>query len=365
MIGKLQFRILLRFFLLTTISGPSAFSADISPSMSCYILTPSDLQNWQEENPLCRLSCIDPKTGVTSSWDIDVMAGGLFRIVLELEIDLSHGKLYAWAAKKSEGPGWRIFDLNTLKLITPDTPLRSIEGMEPRLRVDGDYLLLFYQDSSYSRENSGVYVFDAATLSQINAKMGIGGMGFDLIFLDNSHRHFYMISKWDDRSFPAIQRIAVPSLDLVYSIETKDLFDSHSKHISVLDIKENKGLLFAYQTVAEKVGESSSGFFAVLDLETRKIIEKGELIAGPGIESARFTQDASYFFFQSRDSTEVSLYNTDDMKVTKVFNQMGVRALMFSYIEGNDIYIYSASGHSYKHIDASTGNVVAEIPIVK
>jgi len=365
MIGKLQFRILIGFFLLPTILTPSAFSADITPSMSCGILTPSDLDNWQEENPLGKLSCIDEKTGVVYRWDIDVMAAGLFRNVLELEIDLSHGRLYAWASRKSEGPGWRIFDLNTLKLITPETPLRSIEGMKPRLRVDEDYLLLFYQDSSYSRENSGVFVFDAATLSLINTKMGIGGEDDDPIFLDDSHRYFYMISKWDNRSFPAIQKIAVPSLDLIYSIGTKDLLDSQSKLVSVLDVKENKGLLFVHQTLAEDFRETSSGYFSILDLETRKIIEQGDSTVGPVIQSGRFTGDASHFFVQYWDSTEISLYKTDDLKVTKMFGQIMSRALVNSYIEGNDIYILDASGHSYKHIDASTGNVVAHIPIVR
>jgi hypothetical protein len=365
-------RIALYFVLFGASFVSQAYCQKIGPATKCHIATSSDYDELGQPIDNGIIYCDDYKTGVQWKSEIDLLAGGLWRSANNLTIDYKNNRLFIWASKKTGGPGFRIYDLNSLKMITPDTPLRTLEGASPELRVVGDYLLLFYYDNSYydtfpTQDKASIYVFDAKNLNQLNYKAGVGGKMGDPIFTDGFNDNFYSMEKWNDTEFPIVKKYTVPELELIDSLSTESIVGDSVEYVRVDDIKSNIVLISALTRWSFKQGGGySTGYFITIDLPQFAILGFSNKMDFKGFTEGKLSGDGSHFFVQSEEADSIIVFNSISGKPVKAIQDIWGRSLeLQSFIEGNELYISSKNGATYKVIDANSGTEIRTIPIAR
>jgi hypothetical protein len=344
----------------------------IEPSTQCDIATSSDYDDAGQPIKNGIIYCTNYKTGLQWKSEIDLLAGGLWRSADNLTFDYKNNRLFIWASKKTGGPGFRIYDTNTLKMITPETPLRTLEGASPELRVVGDYLLLFYYDNSYydtfpTQDKASLYVFDLNNLNQLNYKSGVGGRMGDPIFTNGFNDKFYSVEKWNDTEFPTIKKYNVPELELIDSLSAKSIIGDSVEYVRVDDIRSNTALISAFTRWSFKQGQGySSGYFITIDLATVTILGFSNRMDFNGFTNGKLSGDGSHFFVQFADIDSITIFNSADGKPLKSIGDIWGRSLeLRSFIDGNELYISSTNGVTYKVIDANTATEIRTIPVTK
>lgn len=342
----------------------------IEPSTQCDISTSSDYDDAGQPIKNGVIYCTDYKTGLQWKSEIDLLAGGLWRSADNLTFDCKNNRLFIWASKKTGGPGFRIYDTNTLKMITPETPLRTLEGTSPELRVLGDYLLLFYYDNSYydsipTQDKVSIYVFDLKNLNQVNYKSGVGARMGDPIFTDGFNDKFYSVDKWNDTEFPTIKKFNVPELELIDSLSTKLIIGDSVEYVRVNDIKSNILLISALTRWSFRQGGGySAGYFMTIDLSQSTLLCISDKMDFKGFTEGKLSGDGTHFFVQSGEADSIIIYNSFNGKPVKAIQGIWGRSLeLQSYIEGNDLYISDENNTAYKVIDANSGTEIRTIPI--
>jgi len=345
---------------------------EITASTVCDILMPSDLDNWEKENPMGMIICSDFTNGLIWKDDIDVLSAGLGRNVVELVIDHERDKLYAWASIKSGGPGWRVFDLNELVPIYPATPLRELEGIEPRLELMGNYLVLFHRDSVYyvdfpdSRDHSTTYVFDAENLELLNQEVGACGTIHDKLFYKGANDHYWIASTWEDKDFPILLKYSLPDLAVVDSLETKLLDLPSPEQIIVKDIKADRILAFSMTQVAQQSEDESVGRLIVIELSSGDIISMTEEDVIPRFTSTKLSKDGERIFTQYGKGDSLTIYDSNSGTILNIIYGVSPRALSTrSYLTEDSLYIINGELSAFLLINSDNASEIDQIPIVE
>lgn len=361
----------LYFILLMATLAGQGYCQKIEPSTSCDIGTSSDYDKLGQPITNGIIYCTDYKTGIQWKSDIDLLAGGLWRSADNLTFDYAHGRLFIGASKKTGGPGFRIFDLNTLQLITPETPIRILEGAWSELRVVGEYLVLFHYDSTYydtteSQDMVSIYVFEANSLKQVHFETKIGGRMGDPIFTDDNNNYFYVAEKWNDREFPTIKKYSVPDLKIVDSLMTKSMAGDSIELVTIKDIKGNYVLGSMLTHWGRKESGPSSGYFAIIDISQKKVLALSYKIEFKHLTIAKMSGDGTRFFIQPGEVDSILVFNSLTGQLIGSIHDVWERALdIGSYIDGNELYISRKSDSAYKVINANTATEIRIIPITR
>jgi len=365
--------IIVLILLATEHSIMAVADVEYSASTVCHILTPSDLQNWDDDSPKGLISCYDLKTGMSWEEEIDVLSVGLWRIVTSIVIDSKRNRLYAWAKMKKGGPGWRIFDLNTLAPIKTNTPLARLDGVDPKLfLVDNDnYLVLFYHDSTsyidtYSPDNNIAYIFNAESLELISQVKGINRKIDDKIFAEASNPYIYIESRTNNSRFPVVHKILLPQFSYVDSILTVELFQNSFEYIEIVDVKNDRILMIGYKNMSGNADSPSDANIIVFDLKGHKVLSISPTLKLNIFSNAKFSGSGEYYFMQYGKSDSLSVFNSVNGDLSNTFYKLASNALgVRSFVDGDDLYIVNEDHSMFKVINARTALLVKEIKIKK
>jgi hypothetical protein len=124
-----------------------------APSIKCHFATQSDNDETGQQISNGIIYCKDYKTGNEWKSEIDLKAAGLWREIDETTFDYDHNRLYLWAAKKTGGPGWRIFDTNIMGLLTPQKILARYNGV-------GSFTYWTWNEKNLDFERNSAYCGD-------------------------------------------------------------------------------------------------------------------------------------------------------------------------------------------------------------